>query len=175
VLPHGAHGLPGARLAVGGQQPDVLLEVLPHAERPVPGGGQQHRAYVVVVRRGPHRVPEGDLGRDVQRVHRLRAVQRDRRESVAHLVQHGVGHGVSPPVSGSDVLVSTSRCPKDSMTEIAPRDQERTCDLRQRILDGPRSAEMPRGGAVSQSHRRIEWFCSRALPKRCRLMLVIGS
>ncbi|CAM5641161.1 hypothetical protein SALBM311S_11822 [Streptomyces alboniger] len=80
-----------------------------------------------------------------------------------------------PLRSGSDVLVSTSRCPKDSMTEIAARDQERTCDLRQRIPDGLRSAEMPRGGAVSQPHRRIEWFCSRALPKRCRLMLVIGS
>ncbi|MEV4437904.1 MerR family transcriptional regulator, partial [Streptomyces sp. NPDC049577] len=35
----------------------------------------------------PQANAQGDLGLDVERVHRVRTVQRDRREPVAHLVQ----------------------------------------------------------------------------------------
>jgi len=59
----------------------------------------------------------------------------------------------------------------DSMAEITGVGAGHTCDLHQRI---PRRGT-PCGGAVSQPHRRIGWFCSSALRKRCRLMLVIGS
>jgi hypothetical protein len=90
VLLDGRQGVTAAIL----QRADVLLEVLAHAEG-ASAADQQHGSYGFVGRRLAEGVAKFRFELVVERVHRIRAVEGDRRETLVHVVEHGVRHGHS--------------------------------------------------------------------------------
>src|SRR5690606_27511649 len=99
-----------------------FLEVLPRAERAATSG-QHDAAHGIIVSRSAYGVAQGDLGGDVEAVHRLGSVEPDGGDAVAVLDDDRavlVGHDASVGVVGLDDTGTPSSCgagPRTSSTK----------------------------------------------------------